>query len=264
MNLMKQVLLFFSFVLAGSNYYSQVEDRLPCVDKDFAMIVHIVNDSLGDPGIDTTDIRTYVSSMNDYFEPICVSFSVCEFRFIDDWRYNEFDVDSMWEEMQVKYHEENRINIFYVTTVQVPGPECSYTDNGYITHLDSSGIVVDKAGSCYTDPVKVLTHEMGHYFGLPDAFEGSGSELVNGGNCATDGDLFCDTPADPYSLGDDVAGYVDGSCRFINGAADANAEYYTPHVGNVMSFYPGSCMCEFSYEQLLFMANTYLSGPGMW
>ena len=37
---------------------------------------------------------------------------------------------------------------------------------------------------------------------------------------------------------------------------------FTPHVGNAMSGFPGACMCEFTYGQLLYMANFYLTGTG--
>lgn len=262
MKVFKYILAFSALLFFGKISSAQVKDRLPCVDKEFSMVVHVIKDSVGDLGIDTLDILTYVDTLNRYFSPICVSFTVCEFNLIDDWRYNDFDVDSMWTEMQVKYHRENRINIFYVNSVTNPPNECSYSDSAYITRVDSGGVVLDKTGSCYFDPFKVLVHEMGHYFGLPNTFVGG--ELVDGSNCTTAGDEFCDTPADPYNLGDDIPDYIDGNCRFINGATDANSDYYTPHVGNAMSYYPGACMCEFSYEQLLFMARVYLSGTGMW
>lgn len=257
MKFAKHLLFFIVAFISAISSFSQVIDRLPCLDKKFSVVAHIVEDSLGNAVVTEADILTNIDTLNRYFSPICVSFEVCEFKYIKDWRYDEFDVDSHWVEMQVKYHEEQRINIFYVFNINNPAGECSYSDQGYITHTDSSGLVIRKDGNaCYQDNLKALVHEMGHYFGLLDTFEGS--ELVDGSNCVTDGDQICDTPADPGGTCDPI------TCRFIDMDTDSNGDYFTPHVGNAMSDFPGACMCEFTYEQLLYMANFYLTGTGNW
>ncbi|MEM8909477.1 MAG: M43 family zinc metalloprotease, partial [Bacteroidota bacterium] len=130
-----------------------------------------------------------------------------------------------------------------------------------ITNLTSDGVVITK------ENLDEIPHEMGHYFGLLDTFEGSGTELVNGSNCETEGDLVCDTPADPYVPGQPIENYVnvDLGCRFINPQTDANGDPYAPLVGNTMSDYPNECDCGFTNGQYLRMANTYLNGPTrMW
>lgn len=257
MQLPKHILFFIVAFISPFSYFSQVTDRLPCLDKKFSIVVHIVRDSLGDPSIQEPDILINIDTLNNYFTPICVSFEVCEFKYIDDWRYDDFDVDSHWVEMQVKYHEEERINIFYVGGITNPNSDCSYSDQGYITNTDSSGLVIKKDGNnCYQDNLKALVHEMGHYFGLSNSFEGT--ELVDGSNCTTDGDKICDTPADPGGTCDPA------TCKFLDMSTDGNGDYFTPHVGNAMSSFPGACMCQFSYEQLLYMAKFYLNGTGNW
>jgi len=108
-----------------------------------------------------------------------------------------------------------------------------------------------------------LTHEMGHMFGLLHTFEGNGIELVNGSNCETEGDLICDTPADPFVEGDDMSLYIGEDCEFISIKLDSNFQYYQPDVGNIMSYYP--CSCGFTRGQYLKMAETFLnSDPKMW
>ena len=61
-----------------------------------------------------------------------------------------------------------------------------------------------------------LPHEVGHFYGLPHTHD-QGNELVNGSNCATAGDNFCDTPADP-----NLSGVVNSSCVYTGTATDAN------------------------------------------
>ena len=114
MKFTKHLLFFIVAFISAISCFSQVKDRLPCLDKKFSVVAHLVEDSLGNSVITEADILSNIDTLNRYFSPICVSFEVCEFKYIKDWRYDEFNVDSHWVEMQVKYHEEERINIFYV------------------------------------------------------------------------------------------------------------------------------------------------------
>ncbi len=63
--------------------------------------------------------------------------------------------------------------------------------------------------SLYATDTRTLTHELGHYFNLLHTFQSSTDanqtnreyvtrDVFQGANCATKGDLLCDTPADPY------------------------------------------------------------------
>jgi len=216
-------LLFLCAFLANGQELDTRQAPLPCVDKTFSVVAHIVLDSLGEP--------------------------------------NE------WEELQVKYHVARRINMFFVSDFGAMEPYvCGFAGLGDITELERSGIVIRK-GDCIASGSSTVTHEFGHYFDLLHTFEGDREELVDGSNCATTGDLICDTPADPFRVGDMVVTYVDEAegCRFILGDRDPNGDYYSPHVGNYMSYYPSSCACGFTYEQYLKMANTYLNAPEkMW
>ncbi len=254
--------LFLIFIICISvSVNAQIKERLPCVDKKFSLVIHIVKDSLGDPGVTETNILKDIDSLSAKFKPICVSFEVCEFRYIDNWYYNIVK-NRNWEEKQVLYNAKNRINIYYVNDIKNPtGGACGFAGLGSIGETDTSGVVLKK--NC--GGVRTLYHEIGHYFGLEHTFEKStGSELADGSNCSTAGDGICDTPADPFVKGDDPANYVDGSCKFISMKKDSNGQYYDPLTGNIMSYYPGSCNCGFTHDQYMKMANTYLTQIGMW
>lgn len=81
--------------------------------------------------------------------------------------------------------------------------------------------------------IHVLAHELGHVFGLSHTGDPGSTELVDGSNCTTAGDMLCDTPADP--------GYVTPAeidlttCTYIGSLTDANGDVYDPPYRNIMS-----------------------------
>ena len=247
---------FFVFS-AQAQQYRHADQSLPCLDKKFTIVAHIMRDSLGITPHDSTAIRQAVNNLNPLFEPICASFTVCEFIFHDNFQYAnllEGPTDPKWDEMQDKYHKDNRINIYFVS--QLSGDEAGFAGLGAIVNMTGSGIVILELGA--------LPHEMGHFFGLSHTFQGNGTELVDGSNCTTAGDKICDTPADPFVPGESMDDYLDG-CTFISAKTDANGDFYVPDVGNIMSYYPDMCTCGFTYDQYNAMANKYLnSSPKMW
>lgn len=258
------MVIIFTIIGFGAMAFNPPNDKLPCLNKRFSIIAHIVLDSLGNPNITEQDIQVGIDSMNSYFSPICVSFEICEFRYINNFEYDTLDgIEGYeWDELLVTYHEKNRINMFFVTSFNDPD-HCGFATFDGITDLETGGICILK--ECDIELFKTIPHEMGHYFGLQHTWEGSGVELVDGSNCLVQGDSICDTPADPFHLGEEMGFWVDG-CRFINSViVDTNGDYYDPIVGNIMSYYPSSCACGFTHDQLEKMAETYnSSNPKMW
>ncbi len=106
--------------------------------------------------------------------------------------------------------------------------------------------------NCNRTMEHILAHEVGHVLGLPHTHgptnTGTTTELVDGSNCTTNGDRFCDTPADPNLLG-----LVNGSCMYTGSGTDANGDMYQPDVTNIMSYGRSSCIDKFSQEQLDYM-----------
>ena len=236
---------------------AQTKKRLPCIDKKFSIVAHIFKDSLGNNAASEAAINAAINGVNGYFDSICITFQVCEFQYHDNFTYTKHNSDEEWAEMQTLYHVKNRINIFYVDSIEVPEGVAGYAGLGAINNLNSGGIVIMGSGG-----VGVHSHEMGHYFGLEHTFmDSQTTELVNGSNSLTTADNIADTPADPYVFPNPMIDYVNG-CRFISMLQDANGDYYDPTVGNIMSYYP--CRCSFTCQQYLKMAEVASAMPQMW
>lgn len=254
------MLSFSGYSIVGVNEENPERDPLPCLNKQFTIVVHIVKDSLGNPGITEADIELMVNGMQSYWNPICVTFEICEFRYIDNFQYDDLISSVEWPQLQIDYRIDNRINMFFVNSTD---DGASFATLGGIAQLESGGIVMVKSHGIAT-----MVHEMGHYFGLSHTFEGSGTaqaELVDGSNCQTAGDGVCDTPADPYSgpPGNEALYLDPNTCEYTYMGQDANGDFYTPLVSNMMSYY-SSCRCSFTYGQYQKMVATYYSNPGMW
>lgn len=252
------LLLSFPFLVVGQgNQLLTYEQPLPCLNKKFTVVVHLVEDIDGNTNVDEQLVLEDIAGANNYWDEICVSFEVCEVRTIPNYNYDNIDREIEWPQMLIEYHQANRINIFYVEDIgDLDSGASGFATVGGIVNLNSGGIVLKKGAGLGT-----VLHEMGHYFGLLHTFEGNGTELVNGDNCETDGDGICDTPADPYDPSQPEEDYV-VNCTFISPLQDANGEFYRPDVGNVMSYY--SCTCGFTTGQYLKMAETCSAGPSMW
>ncbi len=236
--------------------------ELPCLDKRFSVQVHIVLDSLGEANITETDIEEQFNSINGDFDDICVSFEVCDFNYIENFQWDTMEEagNYQWNQMLDAHHQDFRINVFYIEFIE--DGAAGFAGLGAINVTDGNGICMTKAGGAGT-----LLHEMGHYWGLEHTFStDNGAELADGSNCATAGDLICDTPADPYVDPGESSDY-ETNCIFVSQLTDANGDFYDPDVGNIMSYY--DCACHFSYDQYNAMADLYsnnvvLSGEYMW
>jgi len=244
-----------------NNYVTQQED-LPCLNKRFSLRVHTTLSPDGVVPFDTIAFEQMVELANEAFAPVCISFEACEYRLVENYRYDSHENNDDAERESI-YGSPNYIDV-HVPNID-SAQQCGMATLAGVTEPNSGFVRI--VNNCISTTSRTLTHELGHFFGLYHTYEREfGDELVDGSNCATTGDLVCDTPADPYVEGALVQ-WTDPAnpCLFIFEGLDANGQYYVPHVANAMSEYPEECGCGFTHGQLERIAETCLSAPaGFW
>lgn len=226
-----------------------VQNYTTCLNKEISLNILVVADSLNNvPG----GIYSAVQNLNNHFDSICLTFKVCNIDTIYAYKYFRWHAGYEEQEFVTNYAMENVINVALVGQIIDPQGAAGYAPLGAgpsgAPHKDLIVIQANSFGG------KTGLHEFGHYFGLFHTFDTSnGLELVNGSNCTTTGDLVCDTPADINPAP------VIMPCAWNGTNQDPNGDYYTPLLGNIMSYHGGGCPLFFTREQYNRMIFCYLN-----
>jgi hypothetical protein len=180
-----------------------------------------------------------------------MAFKICNVKYIDNSQYDSLiawiPLKENESRMYAQFHDSSTINMYFATKVNVGGALVA----GY-AHPPGGKDIVAIAKANVGDK-KTISHELGHYFGLLHTFETSGELVDRKLNCSTSGDFLCDTEADPFPFGT-----LEG-CEYVSGTKDPSGTYYTPPIGNIMSYYPPSCKCGFSPGQFTLMTDVFLN-----
>ena len=202
--------------------------------------IHVVakNDGSGRYRLDY--LLTVLCQLNTKYAPIGFYFYVkWPIHYINNTNYYVHDGWNGYQ-MMTSHNVPNTANIYFVDD---PNGACGYFSPG------ADGIAI--ARSCSNPNSTTLTHELGHYFGLPHTFFGwenggvpSNPEKVTrgaGANCSGTGDYFCDTDAD----------YLGSrwSCPYNGSKTDVNGDKYHPDSSLYMSYSDDACMTRFSNQQ---------------
>lgn len=264
---MKQILLgilllFSSVAVAQQNYCGTV--TTPQVYQDHLLRIASYNDFKNQRAgklfvpifyhlIGKTD-KTGLMRMSDILQSHCelnaaydssnIYFYIVGFDTIYNDTYFSFANYSTGNDILDLYNQNGVCNIYINNS---PAGNCGYAF--FPNTRTNDGIFVSKG--CHGPKSSTLMHEMGHYLGLPHTFESwGGVEFVNGSNCSSAGDFFCDTPAD----------FLDyrWTCPYTGNETDPNGDLYrTVLDGSLyMSYSNDACQKKFSPMQRNHTYNT--------
>lgn len=176
--------------------------------------------------------------LNERFEPTGFYFFISgEINYVDNDTWYEHDFFQGSNMMQAN-NVAGKVNMYFVSD---PAGACGY----YSPFRDAVAIAKSCAGVGET----TITHELGHFFSLPHTFFGwesgepplSQQERVDGSNCSSAADGFCDTPPDyaPYRW----------NCPTTGPFTDPNGVSFVPDGTFYMSYSNDACTERFSLEQ---------------
>ena len=192
---------------------------------------HIISETDGTNGVRESRILDQLAALNEDFLPMDIQFYLkdCSFNYIDNSTVFENHEVTIGTIMKAN-KDNNAINVFVPETADRSSSNLGRTLGYYlkvaITNtgvFDSDWMVVRKSEISASSIT--LTHELGHFFTLahphrgwdrepydsekhgnpvqassPNTNPAIATELQDGSNCTTAGDLLCDTPPD-YNFG---------------------------------------------------------------
>jgi hypothetical protein len=222
-------------------------ESLPQLNRTLAVSVFIIKNDQNLQGVSSAEIQSAISNLNSFFQPVSLSFKICNTTLIDNYQLDNISALMNEDELVSQYFEKNTINLYIATKISDSyGMDvCGYT------HMPSEGknsIFVQKTCIAGT----TLAHQMGHFLNLYHTHEITfGKELADHSDCSLTGDKCCDTEADPG-----LNGQVDNSCQYTGNLKDSGGTFYQPKTKNMMSFSTDACRCNFSRTQFLRMMYT--------
>ncbi|GAB4001092.1 hypothetical protein GCM10028807_56300 [Spirosoma daeguense] len=220
---------------------------------------HVLRRSDGTGGISTANINYVIAITNRYylFNGYGIQFYLAGDKpdYIDNTdQYNSFTD----ERALTRGHDvNNALNQYYINKFASGIGGYSYYPANNVQSTRS--FVLHEPSGLDDMAHRLIPHELGHNFNLIHTFGNNNgttgtSELVTrseGANCSTDGDLVCDTPADPYNMSGAKLLYDGNGCPQYDPnstARDAKGMAYTPSITNLMSYY-FPCSHEFTTGQ---------------
>lgn len=209
------------------------------------VVYHIVQRANGTDGISLKDVFISHCELNAYYQSSGIQFYIKELDTIKSdniWAMSTPQGNTNYSLGYQTFSANNVANSCNVyITGKLPGL-CGFATFPGSAGSSGGGIFMNR--ECVGFETKTFPHEMGHYFGLLHTFETSfGVEFVDGSNCSSTGDLFCDTPAD--FLDERVP------CPYTGPEVDPQGDPYAPVLDEslFMSYFSDECVYRFSQEE---------------
>lgn len=155
--------------------------------------IHIVGQDDGSGYYPVKEVLRNICDVNYWYKDANIHFYIKDpIKYIDRSIYFNHSGTQGASMMNI-YNVPNRMNVYIVND---PAGACGY--------YSPFGDAIALRKSCIGPGNTTMAHEFGHYMSLPHTFNGweggrpqtSRIERVDGSNCQTAGDGFCDTPAD--------------------------------------------------------------------
>lgn len=216
------------------------------------------NTSSGSSSTLMTFMRQELELANQVFQQASIDFYISDIDFIDNPAWFSFDLAQI-SNIHSAYNDANAINVYLVNTFVNSGV-------GGFANLPNQSPSNVIFLSVLQGPKYVLAHELGHYFNLVHTFnqtfmDGPSNSAAYNGDCATTGDMICDTPPEPVCNSN-----LSWSCN--NPGCNSNplivnyqgSTYnYNPHRENIMSYNscPSQSFKPGQIERMLHALNTH-------
>jgi len=246
------------------------------------MKIHIVRQDDGSGGLSLEDLSKGISNLNNIFLDLGVDFFVCgDINYINDSDFYDFDAQAPDSDSEANFaatygEAADAVNVWFMNSITTSSG-FNAAGYAYFPFNSPQSNRIYMINGVAAGPVNgTFAHELGHYFSLYHTHQGtefgSGTEGTAGvnnaervtrgatANCLTNGDLLCDTNADPRYDGNI---FDFGSCSFTaSPGTDDEGATYTPDIDNIMSYYPDACGGIFTPEQSVRMAQGYATRQG--
>lgn len=209
--------------------------------------IHIVRQTDGTGGLTLENLKIAIDDLNRLWLPVGVQFyQHGNVDYInDDYFYTIPDNQTRRDELRLINPFGHRINVYFV------GELVNLCGQSTFSNDPIQGVLMDMDCVGAGNSPSTLAHEIGHYFDLYHTHETAfGASCPSDPFCSFNGDLLCDTPADPEL---DFENNVNESCAWTGTAAPpsgCDSTPYNPPTRNVMSYSRRTCRNIFTPNQV--------------
>jgi hypothetical protein len=217
----------------------------------FPLRIVIANLPSSKPILDN-EVKNSISKLNTGFSVADMEFYIAEIENVKtDLSIEVLSDDNyaLYKSFSQKHDKSDMISVFvfdYNKTLCDITPtsiSCGRTGGfSYIISETTNNVVISRFD---LEDDKILTHELGHFFGLYHTFE---EEAFGKDNfvedCNVAGDCLCDTPPDPGSV---YEVYVNYSKCAMTDYFHENGNQYQPIINNYMGYYKPCYMKIYSF-----------------
>lgn len=228
----KQKNWLLKYATEGRNYADKQGSKY-----NIPLFIHFVGTDEGTGYYGSANMMNDICELNVQFAPSQMYFNLAGFDYIDNTAWYDHANYGPGRTMMRQNNVDDVVNVYIV---QNPAGNCGY----YTPGRDAIAVNIGCMGKGKT----TFAHELGHFFSLPHPFNNvlGIKEFVDGSNCRTGGDLFCDTRAD--YLG------TRWQCPYSGNEVDPKGAAYDPDGTLYMSYSNDACANRFSNEQIDAMA----------